>query len=270
MVRLLTWNIQHGGGARRTPWIALALVESGADVIVLTEFRPGRGGQIRAALADHGLKYHAITAGGPTDNCVLIASREPLVSAASEPGAPESRRWLEVWLSESRLRLAGAHIPPGPGAERTFVWRRLLEAAARWADEPVALLGDFNCGRTGADGRWFRHTALLGRLATLGYTDAWRAMWPDERAVTWRGPDGAAGRIDHCFLGPRLAGRLVGAWIDQSRARWDGDAGDFGLSDHAPLLVELAPAAHDSALPTACAGPPNGKKTAKNRPDQPD
>ena len=238
MVTLLTWNIQHGGGALRTPWIALALIEARADIIVLTEFRRGRGGQIRAALADHGLCHHAVTPGGPTDNCLLIASRETLVARA-EPADGAARRWLEVWLPESGLRIAGVHIPPAPGLERTLVWRRLLAAATRLAGEPFAVLGDFNCGRSGPDGRNFRHTALLGRLATMGYVDAWRALSPGERAVTWRGPDGASARIDHCLLGPPLAGRLEAAWIDHRRARWVDEHGVGGLSDHAPLLVRL-------------------------------
>jgi hypothetical protein len=43
-MRLLTWNLRHGGGARRMPWITLSLLEHKADVVVLTEFRRHVGG----------------------------------------------------------------------------------------------------------------------------------------------------------------------------------------------------------------------------------
>ncbi len=264
MVTFLTWNIQHGGGARRTPAIALALVESGADVVVLTEFRAGRGGQIRGALADHGLKHQAVTPGGPSENGVLIASRAPLApgrpaTEAASAGAQcaVARRWLEVRIPELipgvDLRLAGLHVPPaGPGPERAMVWRQVVAGAAAGREEAYALLGDFNTGRAGVDGRAFQHTAQLGRLATMGYVDAWRTLWPGGREVTWRGAAGArrsggSGRIDHCFLSGALAGRLEGAWIDGSRLRPGDSAADSGgdgapagrLSDHAPLVIRV-------------------------------
>jgi exonuclease III len=268
-IRLLTWNIQHGGGARRTPWIALALVEARADIVVLTEFRPARGGQIRAALADHRLEHQALS--GPADgaNAVLLASRWPLETPAGFPGAgPAQGRVLEARIPTLDLHIVGTHIPPpAPGVERARVWRHVLRAARAGRDGRRALLGDFNTGRAGPDGTSFRHTALLGQLSTLGYVDAWRRMHPDGRQMTWRGPAGAAARIDHCFLSEALAGRLTGARIEE----FPGDSGDPGapeaggwLSDHAPVVVELAPEALKNRSQAVGSGPSGGPEPSKN------
>lgn len=246
-LRLLTWNIQHGGGSLRAPWICLALVEARADIIVLTEFRAARGGQIRAALADHGLKHQALSDAAEGANAVLLASRWPLERAGLAMGAggagggdSAAGRMVQAQIPLLGLEVVGAHIPPpAPGGERARVWRQALLAARSGQAGRLALLGDFNTGRTGPDGSGFRHTALLGQLATLGYVDAWRRLHPAERAMTWRGPAGACARVDHCFLSAGLAGGLRAARIEDFGAASGPGEGRRRLSDHAPVVVEV-------------------------------
>ena len=76
------------------------------------------------------------------------------------------------------------------------------------------------------------------RLVAQGWTDALRALHPDERIYTfWKYFRNAfardAGlRIDHLLLSPSLAGRLVAAGVDRDvRARERS-------SDHAPVWIE--------------------------------
>ena len=80
------------------------------------------------------------------------------------------------------------------------------------------------------------------RLVEQGWTDALRALHPDERIYTfWKYFRNAfarnAGlRIDHLLLSLSLAGRLVAAGVDRDvRAREHS-------SDHAPVWIELAEA----------------------------
>ena len=77
-------------------------------------------------------------------------------------------------------------------------------------------------------------------LVGQGWTDALRALHPDERIYTfWKYFRNAfardAGlRIDHLLLSPSLAGRLVAVGVDRDvRAREKS-------SDHAPVWIELA------------------------------
>ena len=87
------------------------------------------------------------------------------------------------------------------------------------------------------------------RLVAQGWTDALRALHPDERIYTfWKYFRNAfardAGlRIDHLLLSPSLAGRLVDAGVERDvRAR-------VHASDHAPVWIELADAHAGSARP---------------------
>jgi exodeoxyribonuclease-3 len=87
------------------------------------------------------------------------------------------------------------------------------------------------------------------RLVAQGWTDALRALHPDERMYTfWKYFRSAFARdtglrIDHLLLSPSLAGCLVAAGVDRDvRARERS-------SDHAPVWIELADADTGSARP---------------------
>jgi exodeoxyribonuclease-3 len=86
------------------------------------------------------------------------------------------------------------------------------------------------------------------RLVAQGWTDALRALYPDERIYTfWKYFRNAFGRdaglrIDHLLLSPSLAGRLVAGVDRDVRARERS-------SDHAPVWIELADANTGSRRP---------------------
>ena len=79
------------------------------------------------------------------------------------------------------------------------------------------------------------------RLLAQGWTDAIRALHPDERIYTFwdyfrqHWPRNAGLRIDHLLLSADLAPRLQAAGVDT----WV--RGLPGASDHAPTWVTLAP-----------------------------
>lgn len=246
----------HGGGPRRTPAIALALLEHRADIVVLTEFRRTFGGQIAGVLFDHGLRHQHTTDPPKGTNGILIAARFPMAVCEPECGshapgpavvATRQRRLAEVTFPDMGFGLVGLHIPcDGRGTGREAVFQAALVAAARRRDEGLILLGDFNAGRHRIDeeGETFTCTRLLGRLASMGYIDAWREKNPDSRQFSWYGHSkGQAGagrgaaptgfRIDHAFVSAALAPRVSACWYSHNErcAR---------LSDHSALLLELA------------------------------
>jgi exodeoxyribonuclease III len=82
------------------------------------------------------------------------------------------------------------------------------------------------------------------RLVAQGWTDALRALHPDERIYTfWKYfrkafARDAGLRIDHLLLSPSLAGRLGAAGVER-------DVRDREhASDHAPVWIELLDAKH--------------------------
>ncbi|QOJ00503.1 MAG: endonuclease/exonuclease/phosphatase family protein [Phycisphaeraceae bacterium] len=247
-VRIVAWNILHGGGPRRTAEVALALAGYEPDVVVLTEFRAGRGGQLRAVLADLGLEHQrsSVGEGGVTAgvNGVLIASRWGLRGV--EPGPPEEEGIGAKWVSAGvscggrwgEVMLGGVHIPPEAGTGRAAMWAHVVSAAGAWAGGAAVIAGDFNTGRHRVDerGSRFGSVAMMGRLATLGYVDAWRAMNPGSRARSWRGVGSVGGagatRVDGVWVSGAMSGCI-------SRGFLGVEAMEAGVSDHAPVVVEV-------------------------------
>lgn len=232
-MRLLTWNILHGGGPRRVPEIVLTLLEHDADVIALSEYRASMGGQIRAILAQHGWAHQLCTDPPPRTNGLLLASRFPIERIQTSP-PPSPQRFLAA--QTGGLDVVVVHIPEERHSTRKpAAWRHLLGQARALRDRDTVVIGDYNTGRHRLDeaGSTFTCTALLGKLATMGYVDAWRSLNPVAQEFTWFSHEGGGFRIDHAYLSPSLAGRLLGARYShvERKAR---------LSDHSVLTVELS------------------------------
>lgn len=234
-ITLLAWNILHGGGPMRTPHIGLAIIEHTPDIVMLCEFRPGRGGQLRAQLADAGLVHQAASEVEAARNGVLIASRfelEPAGEGANLAARACGGRLLAV--RAHGVLIIGVHVPDDgtPGKKAGF-FQQLTALARKNRDFPCVILGDFNTQRRGPDGtgRAFGLEAKLGELASLGFVDAWRQKHPGTREDSWVSPL-SSGRLDGAYLSAPLADTLVGA-------RYDHTAREGGLSDHSMLLVKL-------------------------------
>jgi len=248
MTKILTWNLRHGGGSRRTPAIVLTLLEHQADIVILTEFRRTTGGQIAGILFDHGLTSQLCTDPPKGTNGILIASRTPLFleqNADFGPGpalaatihAAHKRRLAEVSFPELGFALAGLHIPcDGRGTGREAIFQSVLAAAKRRRAEGFILIGDFNAGRhhLDEDGQTFTCTHLLGQLAAMGYSDAWREKNPESRQFSWFSHEGGGFRIDHAFVSRTLAPRVSACWYSHKER-------ESGLSDHSALMLELDP-----------------------------
>jgi len=118
----------------------------------------------------------------------------------------------------------------------------------------LAVMGDFNVAPEGRDvhdpraweGRVLfslPERAALGRLAALGFADAFRLFDQPEGSFTWwdyrmnafRRKMGL--RIDHVLLSPALARECRACTIDLEPRRLERP------SDHAPVICELAEAA---------------------------
>lgn len=235
-LRLFAWNILHGGGPRRTPEIALAILAHAPDLVVLSEFRAGRGGQIRAMLADAGLHHQIATDSPPTKNGMLVASRSPLEPCPPRASLPGSRgRFIECLVPELGFRLAGVHVPDDTDlVAKQRYWHFLITYARAHADEPCLVVGDFNMGRRGQDdnGRGFACESLLGTFTSLGFCDAWRHHHPEERLFTWFHHDGSGARIDAAYATISLLPRVQS--VEYSTLERDQ-----ALSDHAAIVLDL-------------------------------
>ncbi len=277
--RILAWNILHGGGPKRIPEIALSLLSHAPDIVVLSEFRHARGGQLRAMLADAGLEHHLSstnTSSNTTDpaahargNTILVASHLPIEPIHDGPALDAPRflhARLNVTLTPSTpltpplppplpLDLIAVHIPDQveDGRKARF-WRHLVNQAPTWSASPSVLLGDLNTARRGID--TLRNdfgvsscADLMGAFATAGFQDAWLAANPGQREPTWSLPPALEALIPHG--NPRSSGsRIDAAYVSLplrphvARIAHDHTPRKSGISDHSMLLLDLANPPH--------------------------
>lgn len=247
-MRLVVWNILHGGGPRRVPEIGLALVERHADVVVLLEFRTPRGGQLRAVLADAGLVHQLASPAPAGRNGILIASRWPLRQhpqlVVCQELAPKFMAVMGDTPAHGTLTFIGVHVPDdGSPTTRAKAWQRLVEVARSQTMRTI-IAGDLNTGRHRIDeiGETFSHTQSLGELAMAGYVDVWRGLNPSSRERTWGGIPGCHGRpfdrqpggsrIDAVWASPDLAARALSATLSHAER-------ESGISDHSLLCVDF-------------------------------
>ncbi|MBX3378953.1 MAG: endonuclease/exonuclease/phosphatase family protein [Phycisphaeraceae bacterium] len=251
MLRLIHWNILHGGGSRRMPEILLNLLSHRPDLILLSEYRTTVGGQIRGVLADHGLHHQETSLPAPRKNGLLWASRFPL--RRSQQPAPTSHalgnRWLDMHVEGHDLQVTGVHIPDDsrPTA-RAACWQSIVASARLNSEQSHIFIGDLNTGRHRLDeeGRTFTCTSQLGSVCTLGYVDAYRVFHPHTREWTWHAPAKSRANPANTALsgGFRLDSALVSRTLLPRLARADylHSVRETGISDHSAMIVDLTPA----------------------------
>jgi exodeoxyribonuclease-3 len=258
-VKIATFNVNGVNG--RLPVLLRWLQEASPDIACLQELKAPQERFPSAAIREAG--YGAVWHGQKSWNGVAILARgaDPVETRRCLPGEPDDTQGRYIEAAVDGILIGCLYLPngnpaPGPKFDYKLRWMQRLTAYAGELldlDIPVALAGDFNVMPTDLDvykpERW-RDDALFRpevrsafhTLVAQGWTDALRAMHPDERIYTfWDYFRNAWGRnaglrIDHLLLSPALAGDLAAAGVDREVRGWDK------ASDHAPVWIELAAA----------------------------
>jgi exonuclease III len=245
-MRLLSWNLQHGGGARLAR-IADAIIGHDPDVIALSEFRTKPSAVLCARLNVAGWPHVETTGPVGIDNGIAVLSRMPMVRTRPCPAPPENVvRWLDIDLPEYGFGFGVLHILCAVpklkdgvrGKAKACFWNALLGAAAR-LHEPFLFVGDFNTGahRVDETRSTFVCTEHFCKLTASGWTDMWQNHNPGTTEWTWylklkRGACGNGFRLDHAFATPSLAPLITSC-------RYSHVDRDAGISDHSMVIVEV-------------------------------
>jgi exonuclease III len=245
-LKLIAWNIQHGGGARLER-IVEEISAYDPDVVAVTEFRQRPGIGLCAALKDRGLVYAATTNPTGNQNGIAVFSRVRLHCAHKRPAPRDYRaRWLDVNLLDDGFGIGVLHIMAA-GSSKTHpmniakvqFWNAVLRAAKARIHEPFLLIGDWNTGAHRVDeaGKTYVCSEHFCRLSDLGWTDIWRLHNPSRTEWTWYstlkgGVRGNGFRLDHAFATPPLMPRITGCEYSH-RER------EARVSDHSMVIVEI-------------------------------
>jgi exodeoxyribonuclease III len=238
-MRLLIWNLLHGGG-RRVPALVDAAAAHEPDVCVLAESRSTTVARVTELFAEHGFDRHLSSPAPPRKNGVLVVGRSALEPRPPPRGALYEQRWVEADLPEHGFTLVACHVPPkiSIGVEqKAAFWSVLLARAQALLGHPAMIAGDLNTGAPYRD----EHRATLycaeqfERLTDLGWVDAWRRFHgPARKEWSWVYPRRRTYgyRLDHALCTPLLAERLAAC-------RYSHAEREAGLSDHSLMLVDL-------------------------------
>lgn len=255
-LKIATFNV-NGIRAHQANLIAW-LERDQPDIVCLQELKAADKDFPASALEAVG--YGALWHGQSSWNGVAILARDaqPLESRRGLPGDPDEQqsRYLEAAVHGvlvGCLYLPNGNPQPGPKFDYKLAWfERLIEHAStlQSSDHPVVLAGDYNVVPTDQDiyspKSWLKDALLqpesreaYARLLEQGWTDALRALYPEERIYTfwdyfrqhWLKNSGL--RIDHLLLNPALAPYLTDAGVDA----WVRN--EAHASDHAPTWIQI-------------------------------
>jgi exodeoxyribonuclease III len=243
-LRLLTYNIRHGGVGRADA-IARVIASCAPDVVLLQEAtRP----DVVADLA----RRTAMAAWGAYANQSLgFLSRAPVAFAAPHRPRFSRQAFIEVAPAGERIRLFGVHLSALHAAwterRRVMEARSLLRSIARHQHGFHVLAGDFNTLAPAEDLDVRRLPARLrpfvwlsgGRIRwrviqnvlDAGYVDAYRAqhaLAPGHTMPAWD----PHVRLDYVFVPAAFADRL-----EQCDVVTHPDAA--AASDHFPVFAAL-------------------------------
>ena len=255
-MKIATFNINNVN--KRLSSLTAWLRSAKPDVVCLQELKSTDADFPVNAVRRAG--YEAVWRGQKSWNGVAILARgmEPVLTRNALPGDPEDDQSRYIEAAVNGILIGCLYAPngnpqPGPKFDYKLVWlNRLIEhaAALKAGGVPVVLIGDYNVVPTERDiypTKSYDKDALVqpqsraafARLLKQGWTDAIRALHPDERIYTFwdymrnRWPRDAGLRLDHILLSPDLAARLQVIGVDRAVR------GKPNASDHAPVWVEL-------------------------------
>lgn len=254
-MRIATWNVNSIRA--RLPNVLAWLGEAKPDVLLMQETKCEADAFPEMEFKMAG--YNARAVGQKSYNGVAIASLHPIGEVRE--GLPENAdieqaRYIEAVVQG--VRVASIYLPNGnPLGTEKYAYKlqwmeRLRQHAAELlrTEQSVALGGDFNVIPTERDvydpKGWEKDAlyypqsrAAFRKLLALGYTEIFRALYPDRRAYTfWDYQAGALEqdkglRIDHFLLSPEATDRAVDCVIERAVREKDK------ASDHVPVVVEL-------------------------------
>lgn len=222
-MRLLNWNIRHGGNDIDA--ISKAIASHAPDVVVVTEFkRVEKGNRLRVRLADMGLSQSESCPLAPDkSNSVLVAAKVPMRPSALR--IPETLSAHAIAVELRGLSLIGAFCNNDRCGDAFVAWlgEFAFEKGAR-----ILAVGDFFHGRRGSDPNRDR---LLTPAIDAGWKDLWRECHGDATAWSFRSGSRRS-QPDHVFATPAARSFLVDVRFSERELA-------EGLSDHSPMIADF-------------------------------
>jgi len=201
-MKILSWNILHGGGQRAHD-ILDAIEKEKPDIVTLQEFRHGRSKEILLqGLAKMGLdEQFTPETNSARDNSLIIASSYHFQAQIFPKNEPIPARAIRAFFPDlGELNLIAVHLPQKK--KQPPYLHALIDLDKDFLAENSLIIGDMNCGIPFEDSetKSFEHTFLFQQLLRDGWVDTWRSRNRNKREFTWISTKQKNGfRYDHAL-----------------------------------------------------------------------
>ena len=234
-MKILSLNIQHGGGSR-LPKILDYIDSVNLDICILSEFRHNKNGaEITKFFSEKGFEYQSPAGLDPKKNTILVASKNPIKPNLFD--MPNG--WSCSSVQQESIQVVGVYFPLKAEKKEVFDW--FLSSSRSW--NRTIVVGDFNTGISKYDleGRSkFHCEEEFRKLSQEVLRDCYRILHPDGKDYSWHSSIGNGFRIDHALCSPDLSGQIASVVYDHNTRH--------GISDHSALLMELELAQTNASL----------------------
>ena len=244
-IRILSYNIRHGGVGREAP-LARVIGACAPDLVIFQEAT--RPEVVERLAHDTGMPHHAAT----RNQSLAFMSRVAIDHHAWHRPRLSRHAFLEIVPAGSSFRVFGVHLSAVHAAwterRRAFELRALLKSIARHQTGFHALVGDFN---TLAPGELLDVGQLPARLRALvwmsggrvrfrtikivldaGYADVFRRLHTGDPGCTF--PTWSPHvRLDYLFVPTGHLERIASCHVVTAPETREA-------SDHFPLLAEVS------------------------------
>ncbi len=233
-MKILSWNILHGGGQRAQD-ILDAIKKEQPDIVTLQEFRHGSSKEILLkGLAKMGLdEQYVPETTSARDNSLIIASSYHFQAQIFPKSGDIPARAIRAFFPDlSELNLIAAHLPQKK--KQPPYLHALIDLDKDFLIENSLIIGDLNTGIPFEDSetKSFEHSFLFQQLLRDGWVDAWRTRNLKKREYTWISTKQKNGfRYDHALASPVFNEAI-------KEVRYNHEVRLNGVSDHSCLLVE--------------------------------
>jgi exonuclease III len=234
-MKILSWNILHGGG-KRAPDILDAIAKEAPDIVTLQEFRHGSSQHVLLeGLTKMGLdEQYVPDTNSARDNSVIIASKYSFQANIFPRDSELPARAIRAFFPDlAELNLIAAHLPQKQ--KQPPYLHALNDLEAYFLEENSLIIGDLNTGIPFEDSetKSFEHTFLFQQLLRDGWVDAWRSRNKDKREYTWISTKQKNGfRYDHALVSEKLNKAIIDI-------RYDHEVRLSKISDHSFMVIEF-------------------------------
>jgi exonuclease III len=228
MLKILSWNIRQGGGTR-VVHICDRLERFGAQIVVLSEFRNNKSGDlIRRKLLKAGYKFQNISGSSGNSNSVAIFSKVECIHHLYPDSDPIYSHNI-ISSEYEAFTLFGMYLPH---KKKHVIFDFLIKEAKK--GHSGIMVGDYNTGKNYIDqvGDSFWYSDKLTELEAENYTDAFRFKYGNVKEYSWYSHHKNGYRYDHTYVHETILPVVTDCYYLHE---WREEK----LSDHSPMVLEL-------------------------------